>query len=368
MDKNILVGIHRAIHDKVDSELEVYRKILKFNNIPYIDLDSSDLDFWEKLKPVTHFIYKWSHSHNDHQIANAIIPVIQNHLGKKCFPDWKTSWHYDDKIKQYFELKAKNFPVAESYVFYHKKQALEFVNATSYPLVHKLKNGAGGLNVSLIKNRRQALRVVNKAFGKGFFENKVGPYTVAKTLNFNIKKLFKYYGIKIRNRYFTPDKENFWMPQKNYVFFQKYMPGNDYDTRVTTAGNRVHAFRRFNRKNDFRASGGHLWDIDPNGIDIRMLKLALNISKEFGYQAMAYDFLYDENNNPVIIEMSAIYGGAGYPDFMNGYWDENLNRIEGRFWPQHFELIDLLEIKDLKCPDDLESKSEYRKLGGFKKY
>lgn len=360
MEKAILVGIHRAIHDKVDPELEVYRKILTYNDIPFIDLDSSELDFWKNLESVTHFIYKWSHSHGDHQIASAIIPVIQNHLKIKCFPSWETSWHYDDKIKQYYELKALGFPVVVSYIFYHKSKAIKFIENSDFPLVHKLKNGAGAMNVTLVKSKKDALEIINKSFGKGFSQNSVSPLSLARTLNFSPKKLFRHYAISIRNKFLTPERINFWNAHKNYVYFQKFLSNNEYDTRVTTAGLRVHAFRRFNRKNDFRASGGNKWDICPDNIDKRFLKIALEVSKKFGFQAMAYDFIYDENNLPRIIEMSCTYGGAGYPDFMNGYWDENLNRIEGRFWPQYFELVDLLSNMHLKCPENLGSNSIYR--------
>jgi hypothetical protein len=80
------------------------------------------------------------------------------------------------------------------------------------------------------------------------------------------------------------------------------------------------------------------------------------------FQAMAYDFIYDQKKQPVIVEMSYMYGGAGYPDFMNGYWDAQLNWIEGRYWPQHFELMDLLNRPDLKCPPDLDNSTNYRKV------
>jgi glutathione synthase/RimK-type ligase-like ATP-grasp enzyme len=359
-NKYLKVGIHRAVHDKVDSELEVYRKILQHNGVSYIDLDSSDTDFWKNVNDITHFIYKWTDTHLDHQIANAIIPVIQHQKKINCFPNWETSWHYDDKIKQTFLLKENGFPICESYVFYHKRQALEWIESAKYPLVIKLKNGAGSLSVFLIKSKRRARKFVNKMFGKGIMQTNLSFIHIARTLNFDPVTIFRYYTINFRNKHIIPEKQKLWLRHKNYIYFQKYLPDNKYDTRVTTAGNRAHAFRRFNRKNDFRASGSNVWDINPNKIDIRMVKIALDISKYFGFQAMAYDFLYDEEKEPQIVEISYLYGGAGYPDFMNGYWDENLNWREGRYWPQHFELMDFLEMPDLKLPN-IETNTGYKK-------
>jgi hypothetical protein len=360
MNRNIKVGIQRAVHGKVDQELEVYKNILAYNGIPYVNLDAGANDFWKKLNEITHFIYKWSHIHLDHQIANAVIPVIQYHKRIKCFPNWETSWHYDDKVKQAYLLKENGFPVCDFYVFYHKQQAMEWINLTEYPVVFKLKHGAGSLSVFLIKSKQKARKIVNKMFGKGMLQTDVSFIHLAKTLNFDSMKMLRYYAINFRNRHILPEKQKFWLRHKNYIYLQKFMPANEWDTRVTTAGNRAHAFRRFNRQNDFRASGSNRWDINPDNIDIRMVKIALDISKYFGFQAMAYDFLYDENRGPKIVEMSYLYGGAGYPDFMNGYWDENLVWHKGRFWPQYFELIDLLEISDLAQPEDIAPESSYK--------
>jgi hypothetical protein len=93
---------------------------------------------------------------------------------------------------------------------------------------------------------------------------------------------------------------------------------------------------------------------------MRMVQIALKLSKYFSFQTMAYDFIYDKNREPKIVEMSYLYGGAGYPDFMNGFWDENLDWHEGRYWPQYFELMDSLNFPDLELPDiDTSSKYKY---------
>lgn len=42
---------------------------------------------------------------------------------------------------------------------------------------------------------------------------------------------------------------------KKYVYFQDFIPGNDFDTRVTIIGDRAFGFTRNVRPGDFRASG-----------------------------------------------------------------------------------------------------------------
>lgn len=349
MSRKILVGIHRAIHDKVDPELEVYRKILEHNKLDYIDLDSSDPGFWGKASNITHFIYKFSHNHTDKQIAESIIPVIQYQLGIPCFPDWETSWHYDDKVKQAYLLKEAGFPACEFHVFYHKDKALEWIRTAAYPLVFKSKSGSGASNVEIIFNEKQAAGKIKKMFGAGYLQEQIGFLNRIRVYNYDIRKIIRHYGIRFRNNVLDRESVPFWQKQKNYILFQKFMPGNAYDTRVQVTGKRAYAFRRYNRKNDFRASGSNNWSLDRGKIDMDMVKIAFSVSEKLGFKSMAYDFIYDENKNPVIVEISYCYGD--YPEFSDGYWDRDLNWHDGEFIPQYLEMVDLLNLPGLLQPE-----------------
>lgn len=353
-----IVFFHNKIRPN-DNEMNIYKEILNFNSIPFKVYNSGNIEFVKDLNDC-YFIFKWGHDHHSRQLAETILPVMEL-SGIKCFPNYNTAWHYDDKVKQYFLLSKNGFPVVPSYVFYDKHEALNWVETEcSFPTVFKLKGGAGSLSVFLIKDKKQAIRKINQLFGMGISQNELNIRQTINTLNYDLKKIIKFYAIGIRNRYLTKDKNAYWLKHKNYAYFQEFMPGNEWDTRVTTAGLRAHAFRRFTRPGDFRASGSNRWDISPENIDIRMVRIALDVSAYFGFQAMAYDFVYDPKGEPKIVEMSYLYGGAGYPDFMNGYWDNNLIWHEGRFWPQFFELMDFLELPDLKLPK-LDSDTGYKK-------
>jgi glutathione synthase/RimK-type ligase-like ATP-grasp enzyme len=359
--KKPMIGFYRNKLRPGDGELKIYQKILDHNWITFTIMDSSQSEFWDKIKDLDLFIFKWGHDHHSSQIALTILPVIENYLKIKCFPNLATCWHYDDKIKQYFLLKQSGFPAVDSFVFWDKKAAKDWLqHYNDFPLVFKLRNGAGSHSVFIVSSKKKAERMVNKMFGRGILQSNTPLMHLFKTLNFKIVDIFKHYAVNFRNNYLTMEKKPYWLLHKNYIYFQRFMPNNQWDTRVTTAGNRAHAFRRMNRPNDFRASGSNVWDLDPDKIDIRMVKIALDVSKYFGFQGIAYDFVYDENRTPKIVEMSYLYGGSGYPDFMNGYWDENLNWHEGRYWPQYFELMDLLNIPDLKLPE-LNTSTAYKK-------
>ncbi len=100
---------------------------------------------------------------------------------------------------------------------------------------------------------------------------------------------------------------------RNYVYFQRFLSDNEYDTRVWIIGNRAYAFKRFVRKNDFCASGSNIFDMNRESLDREMIEIAFEISEKLHFQSMNYDFIYDENQNPVLAEIS--YASGDYPDF-----------------------------------------------------
>jgi hypothetical protein len=89
------------------------------------------------------------------------------------------------------------------------------------------------------------------------------------------------------------------------------------------------ALKRMCREGDFRASGGGRIIYDKNQIDERCVKIALETNKKLKMQSVAYDFVFDENNNPLIVEISYGYAAHAY-DICEGYWDENMIWHEGQ--------------------------------------
>lgn len=342
----MLVGIHKNSHDGLDNDTQGYETILDYNGIDTVRLDVNESDFWEKVRELDLFIYRWTQIDDHHQIARSIIPVVEKELGVRCFPDTTTCWHYDDKIKQYYLLRGHNFPVTESYIFYDKAQALKWMENARFPVVFKLSNGAGSENVILIKTVRQARLIIQKMFGHGIVPTFNGFGDVHGRFKKGYLNFRHFVGQKLKGR----PTSDFWQVHKNYVLFQKFLMSNDYDTRVTVLGGRAFAFRRLSRPNDFRSSGSGQIDYDVDKIDRRFIVKALEISRAMGFQSMAYDSLYDENGDVSFCEMSYTYvASAVYR--CPGYWDEELQWHEGHYWPQYFQLMDALGVSDLKQPE-----------------
>lgn len=345
----MIVGIHKDPYGKFCKFLQRYEAILDHNGIEHIRLEASEHDFWGRVEKLDLFIFRWRQYDDQHHKARTIINIVEKEMRIKCFPNIATSWHFDDKIRQYYLLRYHGLPVIESWAFWEKQPALNWLESAQMPVVFKLKGGAGSHNVLLIDNRKEAKRLIKRMFGKGVISGHLPHPGNVRRKDSTFYKTIYHWGGNVRRRLRNEDVSPDWIPHKNYVLFQLFLPGNDCDTRVTVIGRRAFAFRRFNRDGDFRASGSGNMDFDVSGIDPRCLKMAFEASKRLNFQCMAYDFLNDENGEPKIAEMSYTFIDKAVFE-CPGYYDDNLKFHEGHFWPQYFHLVDALNLNDLKQP------------------
>jgi hypothetical protein len=347
-DGTMMVGFHKPFFKGYSAYIERFEKILDYNGIGHIRLECDDPDFWSQATSLDLFVFWWRHDNGDWRLANSLIPIIESKMGVKCLPDVSTCWTYDDKIRQFYLLRHHGFPVVDSWVFWDKQKALDWAETADLPLVFKLTGGAGSENVSLVRNRDRAAKLIRRMFGQGIQSTRI-PWGNTRWRDFNLKKEVRHWvADRLRELRGVP------LPDldlhKNYAYFQRFLPGNEYDTRITVIGNRAFGFRRYTRDGDFRASGSGKIDYATDGVDKRFIQLALQISRKMQFQSMAYDFLYDEKRGPAICEISynfvdeAVYACPGY-------WDDSLDWHEGNWWPQYFQLMDALGLRELKQPN-----------------
>lgn len=335
-----------AIHLRENSFSERWIEYCDLHKISYIIVNVFDTNIIEKLlkESVTHFMWHINHSS---QKDLMLYPYLMNSLddiGIKTFPNFNTRWHFDDKVAQKYLLESINAPLVPSFVFYTEREALEHIKHIEFPIVAKLKRGAGASNVKLLRDKEQAEEYIKIMFSVGINPNAAAlvnldaKVRIAKKIK-NPIQLFK----KVLNHFKkTKNERKVNSNEKGYFYYQEFLPNNDYDTRVIVAGGRAFAVRRFNRKNDFRASGSGNSDYDTNNIDMMLIKLSFVISKKLKMQSVAFDFVYDQNMEPKIVEVCFGFNVKFY-DPCPGYWDSNLNYIEGSFNPQYFMIDGFLK-------------------------
>lgn len=308
-------------------------KYCKKNNISYKIVNAYDNDIIDQINDCT--IFMWNHSqanHIDLKMAKPLLYSIE-HSGIKVFPDFKTNWHFDDKIGQKYFLESINAPIVNSYVFFNKFKALEWISQTDFPKVFKLRGGAGSMNVFLAKNQKEAIYLTKKAFGNGF-----SSYNWSHRFNEVLRKLKQGKG-KMKDlisilldlfKKYPNEYSKFIANEKGYVYFQDFIPDNTFDIRVIVVGDKAFALKRINRKNDFRASGSGTINYNKDEIDIRCIEIAFETNRKIKAQSVAYDFVFDTFKKPLIVEISYAYSIMSY-DKCEGYWDSNLNWHQGSF-------------------------------------
>ena len=74
---------------------------------------------------------------------------------------------------------------------------------------------------------------------------------------------------------------------------------------------------------------------------MRCLEIAFDTTQKLKTQCLAYDFIYDINNNPLIVEISYGFSISGYIN-CPGYWDSSLEWHEGAFDPYGW-MVDIVQ-------------------------
>lgn len=330
-----------AIHHSIGSFSDRWIEYCKQNNIQYKIVNCYDSNIIEQLKDCDAFM--WHHSNYDYRdalFAKQLIYSLQT-IGVKVFPDFHTTWHFDDKVGQKYLLESIGAPMVPSHVFYTKNDAESWIKETSFPKVFKLRGGSGSSNVKLVKTKSEAKKLINKAFGSGF--NQFDKFNHLKFRYGNFKAGKEGFDAVLKGiaRLFIGNKYSNMVPrEKGYVYFQDFIPNNKFDIRVVVVNGNAAAERRMVRKGDFRASGSGQFSYDD--INIETIRIALEVSNKLKLQSCAYDFVFDENNNPLIVEVSYGFGVDGINN-APGYWDSSLQWHEGKFNPQEWMVEHLIK-------------------------
>jgi glutathione synthase/RimK-type ligase-like ATP-grasp enzyme len=336
-------SIKIAIHHTPGSFSDRWIEYCKEKHVSYCIVSCYDSDIITKLRDFDVLLWHWHHGDTKAILFARQFFLSVKNMDIKVFPDINTCWHFDDKVGQKYMFESIGAPLVSSYVFYDKKDAMDWIDKTDFPKVFKLRGGAGSANVCLVKNQSDAEKMVKIAFGRGFKTN-AGYFTdfstkMRKTYKKNdfldkIKRL----PLSIMNIYLENKRRG---REKGYVYFQDFIENNKCDTRITVIGNRAFGFRRMVRKNDFRASGSGNIDYDISRINTKCIAIAFEVAGKLKSQSMAFDFVEDENSNPLIVEVSYCYLASAVKA-CNGHWDKDLNWHQGAMWPEDAILEDII--------------------------
>ncbi|WP_348827973.1 hypothetical protein [Halomonas sp. RT37] len=336
-----MIGIHARAGSFSDKWIEYFSA----KGIPYKLVDCCDSNIMEQLEECNGLMWHWAH--HDHRavlFARQLTYALET-SGKYVFPDSKTVWHFDDKVGQKYLFESIGAPVVPTHIFYNKTIAIKWAMTASYPKVFKLRGGAGAENVFIIKNYSDAKKHIDKIFGRG--------YKVKNRLNFLKERLWHFKRDRTLTSFLNISKglarlvlpkeaEKKFPTEKNYAYFQDFIPGNDSDIRIIVIGDRAFGIKRMVRKGDFRASGSGNIIYDKNEIPIECIRIAFEVNARLGAQCLAYDFVY-KDKKPLIVEVSYSYSREAYIP-CPGYWTRELEWVPTSFFPEYFMAEDFSKL------------------------
>jgi glutathione synthase/RimK-type ligase-like ATP-grasp enzyme len=327
MERAFQIAIQPDDNGPGDSSSPIWTRVIEEAGHRVVEVDVRRADILDQLHGCQGFMWRHTHRPDERFIARRLLPTIEAHLGILMYPNQATCWHYDDKVAQRYLLEALGLPIPQTWIWFDAKQSWSWAKEADYPLVVKLSSGAGASNVALIRSSQEARTLINRSFGSGLYS--VNPDSHGWRANrIRLRPALNYF----LNGKYPPRPNPFSELHRDYVLFQEFLPNNEFDTRITIIGDRAFGFRRFNRPDDFRASGSGEIDYDPRQIDLDFVRLGFEVASRLRAQSCAIDGLKREGA-PVISEVSYTYVSSavrGCP----GHWDRSLEWHSGHMWPE----------------------------------
>ena len=245
-------------------------------------------------------MWRFGYNTPERPFAKRLVQAIEHGLGIPVFPSSRSAWHFEDKIAQAYLLGAAGIPTPRTWVFWTRADAEAFCAAATYPLVLKLAAGYRASNVRLLHSPEEARYWIARMFGSGVYElGRPAPKSPLERIYREARAAAK----TLLRRDVAREKNEL---QRGYMYLQEFLPGNEFDTRVTVIGNRAFAYRRLNRPDDFRASGSGRPVWNPAEIDQQFVRIAFDVAQRLGTQSVAIDGL-KRGREHVVGEISYTY-------------------------------------------------------------
>ncbi len=322
----------------------------EYYGVEYSLINCFDSDIINKIRDIDYLMWHWYQSNFQANLLATPLLLSLELGGIKAYPNSKMALFFDNKLAQKYLFDSLNLNRINTYTFYDKQQANDWANTVHLPVVHKLKGGAGSVNVSLIKSRRKLKKLINCAFSRGL--NNVNYLNVISDRLKRYRKSPSISGlVSIAGGiwYFLTSSIRTNNKEKGYVYFQDFH-NNSFDIRIIVIGKRAIGIKRLNRKNSFKASGSGKIVFDHNQIPIDCVKMSFDAAKIIQTNIVAFDFL-SVNGCWSFVEMS--YGFASkYYQQCEGYWDTNLQWFDEQIIPERMMVKSLID----KINEEINSK------------
>lgn len=272
LGKKQKIGLIALESDEVN---EYFIKSCNELGIEYEIFDPTNEHFIDDIKKssIHKFLVRPSHkTQHIRQMFFEKVEIVANDLNRFVYPSLNEQKIYEAKRTSAYFLQANNIPYPKTWVFYCKKEALQFVKKINYPIVFKTHNGAGASGVEIIKTKKQAINIIKTCFDSYYLNKAVTDFRDID------------YG---------------------YILFQEYI--NDVrEHRIIKIGNSWMGHEKaLNGKSEFMSgSGKNLWTRPSNEI----LDFCRAIAEQHHFTTMCFDIFEDKNGKYYVNELQTWFG------------------------------------------------------------
>ncbi len=290
-----------------------FEKFLKNNEIPYGFVEITTFNWISNVKKFDIIIWRPKTDPISTQIARTKIYFIEKYIKKFCYPSYREIWSYEDKNKIAYIMKLKEIPIVNTFISENEGETLRFLERCEFPIVSKIRDGSASMGVELIANKKKAKILTKKVFSYG-------------------RKNHQDYSI-----------------QKNYVYFQEFIPNVETEIRVIVVGNKFFGFYKKPIKGDFKASGSGI--IVKEDIPHEAMLLAKKVKEKMKSVTLAVDMIYHPKKKKLLIIEASIFSQIRTSELMKknnipGYYELIDGKFEyriGNYWIQEFTLMEVLK-------------------------
>jgi len=245
------------------------------------------------------------------RIFDERIQLIKQYLPTPVYPSVDEILLYENKRYLSEWLKINDLPHPETHVFFHKSEAIAYINGNRiFPIIAKTNIGASGNGVVSIANKDEAIEYVNKAFSVGI-RSKTGPKLKKGSILLKIKKvLFKKGFLTQRLKDYRPSLLNI---QFHYVIFQKFI-AHEFEWRVVRIGDSYFAHKKMAKNG--KASGTLQKGYDE--VPQSLLNFIKQVTEKHHLTSVAID-VFEQNKAYLINEIQCYFGQSDpYQMLVNG--------------------------------------------------
>jgi len=252
--------------------------------------------------------YTFSQKENLRNYIGDIIHYLYM-KGYKLIPSLPLLLCHEDKGYQEVMKKLLDIKSLNSFYFSSSDDIANY--DITYPAVLKTIDGSNGKGVSLVHSEAQ-LRKVLKKWERIHFIEKLDLYR-RSYLRFKKYTDYPNYHNKEDVRQYTKHIK----PERSFIL-QPFVPNLEYDYRVLVLYDHLWVTRRWNRDNDFRASGAKKFDCNFTA-EPGLLDFAMDIYKKFESPSLSIDVAYDGKDYH-LIEFQAQHFGVNVIVKNKGYY------------------------------------------------